>query len=68
MHITETLLELQDLLAHDRESEVPRLDGAGVHGTHGNLMDALALDPHEFIGVEGRLAADSGGCGSISGR
>ena len=56
VHITEALLEPQYLLADDRESKVPRLDDAGVHGTDRNLVHALALDAHEFIGVHVRLS------------
>ena len=47
--VAESLLELEDLLSHDRESKVARLDDAGVYGTDGDLVDASALDAHKLI-------------------
>jgi hypothetical protein len=37
------------------------LDDAGVHGTHGDFMDAVAPDADERIIVGARLRLD-GGC------
>src|SRR5262249_8848076 len=40
-------LEIYDRRALDAEAEVARLDDPRVHGAHGDLEDALAVDPLE---------------------
>src|SRR5262249_33178257 len=59
VHITEALLQLQHLLAHHREAEMAWLDDPRVHRPNRNLMDTIALDPHEMVaisdGLGGRL-------------
>src|SRR5207302_2531123 len=53
VRVTEPLLQPQDLLADDREAEMPRLDDAGMHRTDRNLVHAFSLDPDERIAVVG---------------
>ena len=55
VHVAQALLEPQHLLAHHGEAEVSGFDDAGVHRADGNLMDAVALDPHERVIVDRRL-------------
>ena len=50
VHVAEALFEPQHLLAHDREAEMTGLDDACVHRADRDLMHALAVDAHEFIG------------------
>ncbi len=52
VHIAETLLEPEHLLANDREAEMTRLYDAGVHRTDGNLVDPVPRDPYERIVVD----------------
>src|SRR5215831_3161048 len=42
--VTQAFLESEHLLADDLKPEMPRLDDAGVHGTDGNLVHAVARD------------------------
>ncbi len=53
VHVAEALLEPQHLLADHGEAEVAGLDDAGVHGADGNLVHAVAFDPHECVVVHG---------------
>ena len=49
VHVAQPLLEPQHLLADDLEAEVAGLDDAGVHGSDGDLVHAVAFDAHERI-------------------
>ncbi len=56
VRIAQARFETQDFLADDREAEMPGLDDPGVDRSHGDLVDAVALDPHEGV-VVGRVLA-----------
>src|SRR5689334_8152763 len=51
MHIAEPLLEPRHRLAIGGEAEMPWLDNAGVNGPDRDLMQVLALDRQEGIGL-----------------
>src|SRR3989454_10783766 len=51
VRVTESFLQPQNLLAHDREAEMPRLDDASVYRADRNLVHALSLDLDERIAV-----------------
>src|SRR5215469_3684438 len=55
VHVAETLLEPQHLLPNAGEAEVPGLDDARVHWTHGNLVHTLSVDAHERVDIDARL-------------
>src|SRR5262245_8867095 len=50
VHVAEALFQPHYRLAAGGEAEVPGLDDAGVHGTDGDLVQALALDRQEDVG------------------
>ena len=50
MNVAEALLQPHDEFAIGGETEMTGLDDAGVHGPHGNLVPALALDGQELVG------------------
>jgi hypothetical protein len=50
--VTQTLFQTQYAVADDRETEVSRLDGAGVDRADRNLVHAIAFNLDERIGVE----------------
>src|SRR6266446_8086967 len=49
VHVAEPGFEPYDRLAVRSEPEVPGLDDACVHGTHGNLVQAFALGGQERV-------------------
>ena len=49
MHITEPLLQPHQEFAICCETEMPRLDDAGMHRPDGDLMQCLALSGEEFV-------------------
>src|SRR2546426_3626294 len=51
VRVTKPFLQPQNLLAHDREAEMPRLDDASVHRADRYLVHALSLDLDERIAV-----------------
>ncbi len=51
VHVAEPLFEPHHGLAAGGEAEMPRLDDPGVHRTDRNLVQALAFDGKELIGV-----------------
>ena len=57
VHVAEPLLEPEHFLADDRETKMPGLDDARVHGTDRNLVHAVARDAHERIVVRSRRPA-----------
>ena len=54
VHIAETLFESHHRLAAGGEAEVPRLDDPGMHRADRYLMQALAFDRKEPIGLTNR--------------
>src|SRR5262249_28049123 len=55
VHVTESLLQAQHLLANDLETEMARLDDAGVNGTDRNLVHAIPGDANERVLFLARL-------------
>ena len=51
VHISETLLQPDNRFAARRKSKMPRLDDAGMHGPHRDLMQALTLGGQETVGA-----------------
>src|SRR5207245_3430134 len=47
--VAKALLEPQHFLADDLESEVPGLDDSSVNRSDGDLVHAVAADPHEGV-------------------
>jgi hypothetical protein len=47
--VAQALLELEHTFAHHRETEVPRLDDAGMDGADRNFVRALAADLDEVV-------------------
>ncbi len=57
VNVAEPLLELEHLLADDREAKMPGLDDARMHRSDRNLVHAVARDAHEWIVIRGRRAS-----------
>ena len=59
VHVTKSRLEANDRLAVRGETEMPGLDDARVHGTHRNLVQALAFGRQEDVALcSARRSAD----------
>ncbi len=56
VHVAQTLLELQHLLADDREAEMAGLDDARMHGPDRDLVHTVARHAHERIVIRRRRA------------
>jgi hypothetical protein len=53
--VAEGDFEVKHLLSVALKAEVPRLDDPRVHGTHGNLMHFIALDPIKVHDADDRI-------------
>ena len=51
--VAQALFQSQHLLTDDGKPKVPRLNDAGVHRPHWNLVYAVALHPHEGVVCQG---------------
>ena len=57
VHVAELLLEVEDVLAHGLETEMARLDDAGMHRSDRDLVDPLSFGPDPAVLARERGAA-----------
>ena len=67
VHISEVLLEPENLFAHDGKAEMARLDDARMHRSDRNLVHALAFDRHKRVVIDGERGSLIGIAASLSG-